>query len=185
MQRSFKAPKGSKYYEDFMKYVQMRKEQKEKVFEFLRVNDIEAETYYLRGEGSYNVPFNDDEKGDISLYIVPKNDDVMKLSLCKVLSDGLRKIRKTSKIGKAFANYCVENKIIINIWEPDIRDYFDDFLFGNTRTRRFYDKEDDVFYVNIEGDRFDNTFKSMNGLIEIKNSEFFKALEYKTLNNSR
>lgn len=91
MKRAFYVTKESKYYKDLIEYIEMTKNQKLQVFKFLEENGIQAEKYYVRGDGMCNCAFNEFDKDDIRLYIMPTENDLKTIGkqLCRANNNGL------------------------------------------------------------------------------------------------
>ncbi|AUN01514.1 TPA: hypothetical protein ACXDAY_002205 [Clostridium botulinum] len=182
MEKAYLVQESSEYYKDVLKYIQPDKEQSKFVFSFLDKNNIQAERYYLCGDGCCNKPFLQEDKGDISLSIIPTDEDKEKLSksLCKPDQYGLCSFKKNSKIGKEFAQYCIDNKIIINLLKPRIGDYFEskspnNLSLGGYRLSQF--EVGDNLYVKLDSHKINEETKTPEGFVEIKLSEFYKKLE--------
>lgn len=177
MERAFYITKESKYYKDLNRYIEMTKNQKSQVFKFLEENNIQAEKYYVRGDGMCNCPFGEFDKDDIRLYIIPTENDLQTIGkqLCRVVNDnGLCQFRANSKISKKFAQYCVDNEVIINILELDLRDYLKSINWMGYSQRKFPWK--DGYYLKVTSDLLKED-DNPEGFVPIKLSEFYKALE--------
>ncbi|BAO04768.1 uncharacterized protein CBO05P1_049 [Clostridium botulinum B str. Osaka05] len=182
MEKTYIAQKSSEYYQDLQKYIQNSKEQSKLVFNFLDKNNIEAQRYYLCGDGACDKPFSEEDKKDISLSIIPTDEDKEKLNkqLCKPDQYDLCSFKKNSKIGKEFAQYCIDNKIIINLLKPRIGDYFEskspnNLSLGGYRLSQF--EMEDKLYVKLDSHKINEETKTPKGFLEIKLSEFYKKLE--------
>ena len=125
MEKCFIANEESKYNRDWEKYLHMVDEQRKFVNKFLEQKGINAQNYMVRGTGFVNVPFEEHDKKDIVLSIKPTNEDMGKFSkqLCKSNKYNLCKFKQSSKISKEFAQLCIDNKVIINLYQPHIGDY--------------------------------------------------------------
>lgn len=176
MEKAYIVTKESDYYKDLEKYVKEVQQQKKLVFKFLRDNGIKAKKYYLHGDGYCNKPFSEDDKKEIQLMIYPTEEDkiILKKQLSKVNNYGLCNLKRNAKISKQFAQYCIDNKIIINLYEPKVHDYFKDDIFNYTVSRF---KNNDNLYVKINNNQTNENIEASKGFIEIKLSEFYKKLE--------
>lgn len=176
MERTFIVSKESEYYQELNKCIEYGREQNKVVKEFFDKNNIEATEYCIRGDGMCNRAFEDFNKQNINLYIVPKEDDLVNLksALSKPLENGLRKFNKSNKLLKEFQQMCIDNKIVINIVKPDVRDYFESLDYKGYQQTRFF--KDDILYLSINSEclKEDDT---PEGFDEIKLSEFYKAYE--------
>lgn len=177
MERAFYITKESKYYKDLNRYIEMVELQKSFVRQFLKENNIEAIKYHVGGDGMCNYPFDEFSKDNIRLYIIPTENDLKTIGkqLCRVVDDnGLRQFRANSKISKKFAQYCVDNEVIINILGLDLRDYLKSINWMGYSQRKFPWK--DGYYLKVTSDLLKED-DNPEGFIPIKLSEFHKALE--------
>lgn len=182
MEKAYLVQELSKYYQDLQEYIQRQEKQKKFVFKFLRDKDIQANQYYLHGDGYCDRPFSEEDKKDISLSIIPTEKDKEELNkqLCKPDQYNLYGLKKNSKIGKEFAQYCIDNEILINLSEPRIGDYFEskspnNLSLGGYRLSQF--EIEDKIYVKLDSHKINEETKTPEGFIEIKLSEFYKKLE--------
>lgn len=173
MEKAFKVTKNSKYYKDFTKYMELVESQRKFVKGFFETNNIKAKNYYIGGNGFFNVPF--ENESNINLYIIPTENDNENYGkqLTKPDDRGLCRFKKTSKIRKLFARGCVENKIVINIADIDLRDYFSMDWQGYSQTR-IPCEEGYLLKVKSNGLKDGDI---PQGFEEIKLSEFHLALE--------
>ncbi|WP_125154851.1 hypothetical protein [Clostridium rectalis] len=179
MEKFYIATRPSKYYQDLQEYIQRREKQKEFVFKFLREKGIQAKEYWLYGDGLCDIPFSEEDKKDISLSIIPTDEDKESLSkqLYKPDQYELCSFKKNSKIGKEFEQYCIDNKIIINLLKPRIGDYFkststNNLSLGGYRLSQF--ELEHKLYVKLDSHKINEETKAPEGFIEIKLSEFYK-----------
>jgi len=151
------------------------KNQKEFVCSFLKEKGIETTGYYLTGDGFINKPYKDHEKGDITLYIVPTESDLENFGkmLKKPISEKLQGFKKNSAISKEFANRCIEEKVIINLNEPWLRDYFK-LGWQAFNSSRFRCEEG--LFIKINSDQL-KAEDNPEGFEEIKLSEFYSVVE--------
>lgn len=176
MERAFLATKESEYYKDLENYFKMVKEQNKFINNFFENNNIKAEQYRVGGDGRCNRHFEEDNKKDIHLHIIPTEDDIKLYDnqLTKSIEHGLCKFRSNSKIGKLFAQECIDNKVIINILSLDLRDYFKlDWLYGYSFQRVPSEKG---YYLKISSDGLKED-DIPQGFIPIKLSDFYKIKE--------
>lgn len=176
MERSFIVTENSKYFKDDNTYSEMKKIQKAFIKEFFNKKEIEAKGYILHGNGIVNYPFEEYDKKEIQLYIKATENDLNKYNkmLCKKDDDGFCAFRKNSNIGKEFAQECIDRKIVINVSEPDLRDYFKSLDWRGYSYQQFIYK--DKMYVKIESECLKEN-DTPEGFIEIKLSEYYKVLE--------
>jgi hypothetical protein len=177
MEKSFIATSESKLTKDLNAYYEMAQSQREFINKFFSEHGIEANKYLVSGSGGVCCTFDDWNKSEITLSIDPTDSDIQKFgsTLSKPSQQtGLCKFRKTSKIGKIFAQRCVDEKIIINLWGPRIGDYFRSINMMGASWERL--KKDDSYYIKIDS----NYLKEGDipeGFIEIKLSEYHRIRE--------
>lgn len=176
MERAFLVTKESKYYKDLEEYFNMVNEQKEFVKEFFKNNNINAEEYNVGGNGGCNSPFGEYSKKDIFLRIVPTEDDLRlyEKQLTKADQYNLRRFKSNSKIGKLFAQECIDNEVIINILSLDLRDYLTSIGWYRYSFQRIPCEE--VYYLKVVSDFLKEDDVPL-GFTPIKLSEFYKKLE--------
>lgn len=176
MERAFIVTKESQYYIDAEDYLAKVKQQGEFVRKFLKEKGIESTQFYLSGNGFVNVPFGNYEKDNITLSIIPTENDTIKYDkqLTKPDEYELRRFKKVTKILKEFAQYCVDNKVVINLHEPDLRDYLKSMDWCSY-SRQLIPHEQG-YCLKIASDLLKEN-DNPKGFIEIKLSEFYKALE--------
>lgn len=177
MERSFIVTKESEYYQDIIKFFQRKKEQSDFVSKFLKEKGIESKKYVLSGDGWVNTPFSKNHKNDIGFEIIPTDNDSKNFGkmLCKPKDYGLCAFKKTSIILKEIQEKCVQEKIIINLYEPRTGDYFSDLSMGGYNINRF--KYDDKLYIKLNSSFLTDKSKIPEGFIEIKISEFYNTKE--------
>ena len=176
MERAFIIEKESKYYRRLNICEQYMDKQNKVVSDFFNKKGIESTEYYMEGNGRCNTPFYHWEKEEICLYIIPTVNDLtnFKTSFNKPLQNGLRKLRKNSKLLKEFQQICIDEQIIINIIEPNLRDYFQSLGYKGYHQTRFI--KNNNLYLLVESDYLDKKEIPKN-FIEIKLSEFYKIKE--------
>ena len=154
----------------------MRKDRRIFVKEFFKKSGVETREFYIGGDGRVGIPFDDYDKKNITLSIVPTERDINNFGkdLLKPDQIGLRAFRKSSKFAKVFAQKCIEEQIIINIYHLDMRDYFKSIDCASYSYSRIPCEEG--FYLKIESHGL-NESEIPEGFKEIKLSEFYKAKE--------
>ncbi|QUH21760.1 hypothetical protein [Alkaliphilus sp. B6464] len=177
MERCFIATKESDFVRDYEKYRLLALEQRKFVDEFLNEKGIESNKFIVGGNGSFNVPFKENCKSDITLSIKPTQNDIENFG--KVLKKpnkhhGLCGFKKGSNIAKEFAQKCVDNQIVVNLWRPRIGDYFDSLGFRGCRWESFICN--DIFYLKVESDYLKKDDTPI-GFIEIKQSKYYLVKE--------
>lgn len=177
MERSFRVSEQNDFYKNMDKYYEMVNHQKQLVGEFLKENGIQSTLYRVLGDGFCNIPFKEKDKKDIRLGIVPTEEDVNTYDkvLCKPMSKGLRIFKTNSKIGKLFADFAVENEIVINILSVDIRDYFKSLEWYNRCSQESF-KFKDYYYLKINSEDLKED-DIPEGMEVIKTSEFYEIME--------
>lgn len=177
MERCFIVTKESEFLIDLEKYKPLELKQRNFVNDFMNEKGIEADKYMVSGNGFVNTPFEEFNKSEISLNIVPTENDIKNFS--KLLKNpnnnhGLCGFKKNSSISKEFAQKCVDNKIVINLCIPREGEYFRDLGFRKYKSQYF--NHNGIFYLKIESDylKKDDTPK---GFVEIKQSEYYLAKE--------
>jgi len=126
MERCFIANKESQYNQDWDRYLHITNKQRDFVNTFFSKKSINGESYMIRGTGGVNIPFEEYDKKDINLYIEPtqENCKIFAKQLCKTNQEtNLCKFKQSSKISKEFTKLCIDNKVIINLYQPHIGDY--------------------------------------------------------------
>ena len=176
MEKAFVATKESKYYQDKMKYNELLKQQKKDIGVFFIANGIEAEEYYIRGNGCVNCAFTWFSRKLIRLRIVPTKNDFDKFS--NQLSKGQENwmlFKSNSKISRLFKDYAVENGIIINLRGPSLYEYFKSISIDSGYGYHIVEL-DDCIYIKIDSDTLEDD-DIPEGMKEIKISEFYRAIE--------
>lgn len=172
MERCFIATKESKYFKDCEEYFKKAEKQSNFVKRFFNEKGIEGSKYIVGGNGCVNVPFSDFEKSKIGIKIESTENNLNKFNkmLCKPDKYNLRQFKKNSKVSKEFAQKCVDEEIVINLYQPRIGDYFDSLGFNGYSYQRLYN--DEQYYIKIESEYLKED-EILNGFIEIKDSEFY------------
>lgn len=156
MEKFFIVTKESSLNKEYLEYQNNVKEVNEYVKKFMEAEGIESKEYSL---------------SENKFYIVPTSNDLEKFNkvLSKPLDNGLRAFKGNSKISKAWERYLESNKFKI-LHKPYVGVYFRGF--GTCKYRLF--NIGDVLYCSFE---CDYDFSSPTGFIEIKASEFYRAIE--------
>ena len=161
MERYFKVT-NSVVGREYMKHKENSRLVNELYKKFKEENGIEAKDYCPRNTWLGIVPTeNDKEK--------------FKTSLCKKeYSNGLISFKKNSKINKSWVNKLIENNIEITNSSDII--FLSFYILGRYSSRLFdVDKE---IYLSLDGDEYYiKNLKLLDGMIEMKASEFFKIIE--------
>lgn len=184
MERAFIVSEESKYSKAIDEYYEMGEEQRKFVNEFFKEKGIEAYRYRVGGDGSVNAPFDEYDKDAIKLYIEPTENDLNTFGkmLCKPDMHGICAFKKSSSIAKEFAQRCVDEQIIVNIYQPRPGEYFKSVRFYGCSYSQFF--RNDKLYLKIQSD-FLKQGDTPEGFTEIKLSEFYKELEeYKESNKT-
>lgn len=183
MKRAFYVTKESLYYKDYKEYMDNVRTQRLFVDKFLEENKIESKKYVVYGDGLCNCSFTEEDKPNIRLDIIPTNNDKCKFfqHLNKPDSRGLCAFRKNSDILKKFSQYCIDNNIIINTIEPDLRDYLETLYLGGY-TRHIFPCNDGIYLIVTS----DSIQKNDNpkGFISLSLSEFIQNLRNEIINNN-
>lgn len=176
MERAFIVSEESKYSKDIDKYYEMGEHQRKFVNEFLKEKAIEAVEYRVGGDGIVNAPFDEYDKNNIKLYIIPTESDldVFGKMMCKPDMHGIRSFKKSSKISKEFAQRCIDNQIVVNLCGPRAGEYFKSIgFYGCSYSQFLYNNK---LYLKMKSD-FLKVDDTPEGFTEIRLSEFYKALE--------
>ncbi|CAG7840020.1 hypothetical protein CLOHAE12215_01436 [Clostridium haemolyticum] len=178
MERYFIVQEESAYGKDLNKYIKIAKLQKQFINEFFNENNIEAHKYEISGNGSVNKPFNEDDKNEITLRIIPTENDMNNFNniLCKADEHGLCQFKKMSKLSKDFTQQCIDNKIPINLHLPRISDYFESLSYGLYGCGYEQFKYNNKLYLKVES-RYLKENDTPKGFVDIKASEFYLAKE--------
>lgn len=176
MEKAFIITKDSEYSKELDEYIDLSNQQKKFINKYFAENSIEATTYHMSGNGGVNSCFDDYEKHEISLSIEPtENDSIRFLGMLRKKNEyGLCKFKKNSSLLKDFAQRCIDEKVVINLWQPRISDYFKSIRYRGCGMTRFV--LNDIMYMKIDSDYLDDK-EVPDGFIEIKLSEFYIKLE--------
>lgn len=90
------------------------------VRDFFEQYKIKGKRYYICGKGDINVPFANDEKKNITLFIEDNKDNSINLEKhikkTKKIFE-LLELKRSSNILKNFQDECVKKGIIINLYK--------------------------------------------------------------------
>lgn len=176
MEKAFKIESNAKYYIDLEEYIANADQQRTLIAEFLENKGIEATKYRVGANGSVNKPFEEYLKDEIVLDILPTEKD--KENFAKMLRKendyGLCGFKKKSKLNKEFQDYCIETKMIINLYQPDLRDYLKSLDWY--KYSRSIVKHEETWYLKVQSDLLKDD-DIPEGFTEIKISEFYKVVE--------
>ena len=158
MEKFFIVTDECKYKEDYKNYKKNTEDINEIIKEFLKENEIETSKYSLT---------------DDQLYIVPTNNDLEKFDkdLNKSIQYGLRGFKKNGKINKSFFKK-LESKGLSVINRPSLWMCIRGSYGSMSTTTSLIN---DVMYLKLSTD-YDVEI-SKKGLIEIKASEYYLAVE--------
>lgn len=178
MEKFFIATESSKCFKDFKIYIENCNKHREFINKFFSEKGIDGNKYYVHGDGFVNKPFDKYSKDEIRLEVEPTENNLIKFKkmLCKVNGHELCGFRKNSAITKEFADRCIEEKIIINLYGPRINDYFKSLEYGmyGCRTQRLL--KENCIYIKIESEYLKDG-DIPKGFTEIKASEFYRVIE--------
>lgn len=176
MERAFIVKEDSDFKQRLNKYHKLRMEQAKFVDQFFNENGIEARSFIMGGNGSFNTPFPEIFKDEIFLKIAATKNDVNKFGkmLNKPDDDGMSAFRKGSPLLKKFADACVEDQVVINIYSPMLRDYFKSIGF-NAYSQKAVNR-DGKLYIKIASSCLSED-ELPDGFEEIKLSEFYLKME--------
>lgn len=156
MERYFIVTEQSRLHKSWFAYKENREQLRKFVKDFKVANGIEADGYYADNHNFYIVPTEQDKATFGS-------------ALCSPVNDGLRKFKKSTKIGKAWLK-ALEDADFKIIGKPMVILYFKG-LQGRHRSRIF--DQDGVLYCSLDPAEGDTP----EGFVEMKASEFFKVVE--------
>lgn len=177
MERCFIATNENEFIKAYEKYKAKSEQQRKAVNEFFKAKGIESNQYMVGGNGFVNTHFEERDKSNIVLYIKPTENDMKNYSkMLKVpnKNHGLCGFKKNSAIAKEFAQKCIDEKIVINLWKPRAGDYFNSISYYGCSWELF--ELDGKTYLRVESDYL-NKDELPEGLIEIKQSEYYQKKE--------
>lgn len=175
---------NEKVLKEINDYRKHREERKIVANIFFENKGIIGKEYYIDGDGSTNCPFKEYDKHNIRLYITDCNENNQKfgkelLKPTKLFCDSdvlMRRFRTNSKTLKEFQDLCIEKNIIINNCPIRIGDYFKELHLGEYSFLIFEHKN--KLYLNVSTTKYEAITPDDNtGFVEIKGSDFYKALE--------
>ena len=176
MERAFIVTEKSKFYEGYQEYRKTVQSQRELVNGFLTEKGIKSNRYIVTGNGFVGVPFKECHKDDICLGIVPDAEDKEKFK--KFLSvpkrEGICYFKAKTVITKEFAQKCVDEQVVINLWQPRLGDEFKSVGWKG-HSHRYFEHEG-TYYASIDCETIDKN-ETPEGFIEIKLSELYKVIE--------
>ena len=148
----FEITKGSRHYQEWFDYLKADDEQRTAMRAFAKEHGLNIDVYAIW-------------KGN--LWVNPEKNAKFAEQFLKETVNGLKGIKKTSGIGKAF------KKAQIKRAEKPFVPWFFKECYGKSKTREF-DFESKV-YCQIESES--KITETPKGFIRIKASEFYKVLE--------
>lgn len=157
MEKYFMVTEECSLHKDWFKYKENKARVNEIFKQFKEETGFESSEYYVT---------------DKEVYIIPTEKDVEAFGsvLCSPINDGLRKIRTTSKVGKAWVKALKDTDLKIES-KPMVILYFRSFGGGRYRSRIF--DQNGFLYCSI--DPVDG--EAPKGFVEMKASEFFGIIE--------
>lgn len=153
MEKYYIVTPGSQIHKEYMDYKDLSKKVNTAFVEFAKEQGFETHEYYQSAQ---------------RLYICPTEGDVNKFGkYFKKDTPGL--FKKNSPLAKAWVDKCQ----VLGLKSPNKPNLAFEFrVFGRTSSRIFM--IDDVLYASL---RADCDFENLDGLEEIKASDFFKIIE--------
>lgn len=159
--------------------IKIAEDRKNFIKQFFSENGIDGEHYYFSGTGFTNIPFKEDDKGEIRLHIedTEHNREKYGKQFKKSRFGGLVGLRKGSELLKRFQAACIEAGVVINRGKVRPGDYFKELNLGGYASERFLYKG--LWYLKINTDHYNDKeiIPAYDGFEEIKASEYYKALE--------
>ena len=176
MERAFIVAENSKFFEQHKEYMKTANIQRELVKKFMTEKGIESNQYRVTGNGSVGVPFSERYKDDIRLGIIPTATDKERFGrhLTIPKRQEVCYFKANSFITKEFAQKCVDEQTVINLWEPRLGDHFKSVGWKGHSHRYF--EHDGTYYASIDCDTIDPK-ETPEGFTEIKLSELYKVIE--------
>lgn len=176
MERAFMVGDSHTLFLKQRNYQMNIKKQKEFVGRFCGENGIESVQYHMGGNGSVNVSFGETHKKNITFGIIPTENDKQKFaSQLRVPNEyGVSNFKKSSPIAKLFAELCIKEEIVVNIWSPRIGDYFKSLGYAGYSSRCF--EYNEKVYVSVSSKNLDKD-ELPDGFEEIKMSELYRVIE--------
>ncbi len=146
--------------------------------EFFDKYGIDGNTYYLGGSGFINTPFEEHNKKDITLCVENTENNVSKFSSDfkkNLRFSNLFEFKKSSKLLKTFQDDCISKRVIVNLEDVNFGLYFKELHWGGYT--RIYFELDGVSYLSMRTTNGKDIIPEVDGLKEIKGSEFYIAYE--------
>lgn len=176
MEKAFKLPVGTKLHAEYKGFFNNQREQMKLIKKFFLWNGIETTQYCLAGDGRRNVPFDKEDQSKITLGIAPIGGDLEKFGkeLKKANAFGVCNFRKNSILLTGFQEFCVEEKMVVNLMEPDLSDHFDSIVVPSYVRHLIPIGED--YLLRVECDQLRDG-DLPEGAESIPLSEFYRQLE--------
>ncbi len=129
-----------------------------------------------------NRPFEEYEKKNITLSVETTENNLNKFGkmLGKPDKYDMRQFRKNSSISKELQQRCIDERVVVNLYEPDIRDYFKSLHWTRAGYQAFFYK--DNWYVKIESKNLKED-DTPEGFKEVKASEYYRIKEIRESKN--
>ena len=177
---AYKISKDSDYAKEYARYERDEKRRLELCEKFAKEKGITGSKFAIAGDGSVNMPFNENQKRNIYFFIEDNelNRERFKGSLKKKssLSRALRVFSRNSKVSKEFAKRCIDEGIVVNNHNPDAWAYLEDLKRLNSEYKYSLFESGDFMYMKIDMERrIDIT--APEGFEEIPVSEFYFIYE--------
>jgi hypothetical protein len=186
MERAFIATIDSEFIKDYERYKSIELEQRNFINKFFNEKNIESKTFLISGDGCVNQPFTERYQSNITLSIDPTENDMKNYGMYLTKPDkrtGLCSFKKNSALAKEFAQKCIDEKIVINLYRPRVGDYFSSIGWANGCSWEMFNFND-KYYLKIESKNL-NAEELPEGFIDIKMSEYYLIKEqYNETNKS-
>lgn len=177
---AYRISKDSDYVKEYARYERDEERRLELCEKFAKEKGITGSKFAIAGDGSVNMPFNENQKKSIYFFIEDNehNNERFKDSLKKKssLSRALRVFSRNSKISKEFAKRCIDEGIVVNNHNPNAWAYLEDLKRLNSEYKYSLFESGDFMYMKIDmGRSIDIT--APEGFEEIPVSEFYFIYE--------
>lgn len=177
---AYRISKDSDYAKEYARYERDEERRLELCEKFAKEKGITGSKFAIAGDGSVNMPFNENQKKSIYFFIEDNeyNNERFKDSLKKKssLSRALRVFSRNSKISKEFAKRCIDEGIVVNNHNPNAWAYLEDLKRLNSEYKYSLFESGDFMYMKIDmGRSIDIT--APEGFEEIPVSEFYFIYE--------
>ena len=177
---AYRISKDSDYAKEYARYERDEERRLELCEKFAKEKGITGSKFAIAGDGSVNMPFNENQKKSIYFFIEDNehNNERFKDSLKKKssLSRALRVFSRNSEISKEFAQRCVDEGIIINNHNPEVWTYFRELSASGTKYSYSLFESGDFMYMKIDM-AVGRDIVAPNGFEEIPVSEFYFIYE--------